>query len=752
LFNAIVVGSYLILLLLGQWQDAIFGFAAISNSIIGVVQEYRAKRLLDRLAIVEAPRARVSRDGIVLDIPREEVVLDDLLVLRTGDQVIADAVLLRTEGLELDESLLTGESEPVEKRDGMNLLSGSSVVAGQGEARVVGVGAGSFVNRITAEAKRFSLVNSEIRRGIDRILRWVTWALLPVLIVVANGQIQALGGWEHAITTGVWKSGVAGAIASVIAMIPMGLVLLANVAFTVGGIRLARQMVLIQELAAVEGLARVDILCLDKTGTLTEGSMVFDAVHDLAGIAPAGWREALGWFGADPNANATARCLAEAFAHDATLFPVSSTGFSSERKWSAVSFDSGTVAAGTWVLGTPGLVLPEGERVADHVLAEASALASSGLRTLVLLHTPAVMSARRAKQAALQTGLSPCLLLTFREKLRPDASRTLDYFHDEGVGIRVISGDNPATVAAVAREVGLSVAEGYDARLLPEDPDELGEVMENHLAFGWVTPEQKKRMVMALRRRGHVVAMTGDGINDVPALKEADIGIAMDTAAPATKAASRLVLLDGRFDRLPGVVAEGRRVIANLERVSVLFLSKTVYAIGISLVFGAVLWSFPLLPRQLFVIDGPTIGIPAFFLALMASNRRYTPGFLQRSLNLAVPAGLTITLAVVVVNTYSRVVGGYTDNAVRSAPLITIGIVAMWLLVAKSRPLNPLRLAVVASMYAVLALLLLVPVAATFFAIEWPPSTHLTVTLGAGAAGSLCNEVLVRRHARRALP
>jgi cation-transporting ATPase E len=749
LFNAIVLGSFLVLLLLGQWKDALFGFAAISNSIIGVVQEYRAKRLLDRLAIVEAPRARVLREGVVLEIPREDVVLDDLLVLRTGDQVIADATVLRTDGMELDESLLTGESEPVEKQYGMDLLSGSSVVAGQGEARVIRVGAGSFANRITAEAKRFSLVNSEIRRGIDRIMRWVTWALLPVVVIVANGQMQALGGWEYAITTGVWKSGVAGAVASVIAMVPLGLVLLASVAFTVGSVRLARQMVLIQELDAVEGLARVDILCLDKTGTLTEGSMLFDAVHDVDDDPPAGWSDVLGWFGADPNANATARCLSGVFAHDGTLRSVSSIEFSSVRKWGAVSFASGDTVGGTWVLGTPGMVLTEGDPSAEQTLVDAARLASSGLRTLVLAHAPAVTSVQDARLAVIPKALVPVVLLTFREKLRPDASHTLDYFRQQGVGIRVISGDNPGTVASVAREVGLDVDEGYDARQLPEDPEELGEVMENHLVFGWVTPEQKKRMVLALRGRGHVVAMTGDGINDVPALKEADIGIAMDTAAPATKAVSRLVLLDGRFDRLPGVVAEGRRVIANLERVSVLFLSKTVYAIAISVAFGALLWSFPLLPRQLFIIDGPTIGIPAFFLALMANNRRYRPGFFKRSLSLAVPAGLTVTIVIVFVNAYSRIVGGYSDDAVRTASLLGLDMVAMWLLIAKSRPLNFLRVVVIIAMYATLVLLMVVPLTASFFTIEWPPPSLLAVSLGAGAAGSLCIELLFRGHTRR---
>jgi cation-transporting P-type ATPase E len=391
LFNAIVGGSFILLLLLGQWRDALFGFAAVGNAVIGVVQEYRAKRSLDRLAVLDSPRARVLRDGLVQDVAVEGVVRDDVLVLRTGDQVAADATVFEGDDLEIDESLLTGESDPVGKGPGMEVLSGSSVVAGQGMARVVRVGADSFASRLTAEAKRFSLVNSEIRNGLNRVLRWITWALLPVMALVVNGQMQAQGGWEQALATGTWTTGAVGAVASIIAMIPLGLVLLTSVAFAVGGVRLAREKVLIQELAAVEGLARVDILCLDKTGTLTEGRIVFDAVHEAGGTPAPGWRQTLGWFGADPNANATARCLAEAFPSDGALRPESAAGFSSDRKWSAVSFGPHHGTAGTWVLGAPALVLTGDGRDTARALKAADVLASTGLRTLVLAHSPGML-------------------------------------------------------------------------------------------------------------------------------------------------------------------------------------------------------------------------------------------------------------------------------------------------------------------------------------------------------------------------
>lgn len=747
LFNAIVGGSFILLLLLGQWRDALFGFAAVGNAVIGVVQEYRAKRTLDRLAVLESPRARVLRDGVVRDIAVGCVVRDDVLILRTGDQVTADATVLEGEGLEVDESLLTGESDPVGKFPGAQVLSGSNVVAGQGRARVLSVGADSFASRLTAEAKRFSLVNSEIRNGLNRVLRWITWLLFPVTALVVNGQMQAQGGWDRALGSGTWAAASVGAVASIIAMIPLGLVLLTSVAFAVGGVRLARDKVLIQELAAVEGLARVDILCLDKTGTLTEGRIVFDAVHEIAAPPVPGWRKALEWFGADPNANATARCLAEAFPADGVLQPASVAGFSSTRKWSAVSFGRNHAAAGTWVLGAPEMVLDGDNLDTARALETAKELASTGLRTLVLSYAPGTLPAQELGRARLPEDPLPVVLLTFREKIRPDAARTLSYFRQQGVAVRIISGDDPHTVAAVAREVGIDPDGGFDARQLPKDPLLLEQTLENHVVFGRVTPMQKKEMVLALRRQGHTVAMTGDGVNDALALKEADLGIAMDSAAAATKAVARLVLLDGRFDRLPAVLAEGRRVIANVERVSILFLSKTTYAVALSVTFGSLLWSFPFLPRQLSATDGLTIGIPAFFLALMPNARRYRPGFLKRSLSFAVPAGLIVTATVLAVNVYSHF-GGHPPEVTRTASVITLSLVALSILAEISRPLNRTRVIIIAAMCTGLALVLTVPVLQDFFMLTWPSPGLFAASVGIALGGVLGLTALAQIHAR----
>ncbi|MBL3699036.1 HAD-IC family P-type ATPase [Leucobacter luti] len=762
LFNGIVFAGFGVLLALGRWQDALFGLPALFNTVIGVVQEFNAKRTLDRLAVLNAPTARVLRDGVEVEISPERVVIGDLLVLRTGDQITADARVVESDhagpsGLEIDESLLTGESDAIRKREGDEVLSGSSVVGGSGTAEVIRVGVDSYAAKLTVEARKFSMVRSELRGSIDRLLKWITWALAPMILIVANGQMQAQGGWEVAIESGGWREAVVGAVAAVIAMVPLGLVLVTSIAFAVSGVALAQRKVLIQELPAVEGLARVDALCLDKTGTLTTGEMVFDRALPLREVA--GWERVLGHMGAAPDANGTARCLAEPFSGAALLADPEAIPFDSARKWSAlvigddpVRLDADAAPAqspvpGTWVLGAPEFVFRDAadERVA-HALAEAGRLAEAGSRTLVLAHSPARPPA--AERPELPAELVPVALLTFSERVRDDAAQTLSYFAEQGVDVRVISGDDPRTVAAVARSVGLECETGRDARTLPEDLDELGEILDRERVFGRVTPRQKLAMVHALQRRGHVVAMTGDGVNDALAIKEADLGIAMDTAAQATKAVARLVLLDGRFDRMPGVVAEGRRVIANIERVSMLFLTKTTYAFAIAVVFGLLAWSFPFLPRQLSITDGLTIGIPAFFLALMPNASRYRSGFLKRSLAFSIPAGLLVMLAIVGVQLWASRAGSFTQVELQSASTLTLAGIALWVLAVLARPVSPLRVLVVLAMYAGLALVWLIPLLRDFFQVTWLPADLGLFVLGTVVSGIVLVELLRAWHLR----
>ncbi len=750
LFNAIMLASAVILLLLGRWQDALFALPALLNTVIGVVQESSAKRVLDRLAVLNAPTARVRRDGVDHEIALEDVVLGDLLVLRSGDQVTADARVTQVAasgggGLEVDESLLSGESEPVRKHPDDEVLSGSLIVAGSGLGQVIRVGADSYAAGLTAEARRFSLVHSELRSSIDRLLRWITWALAPVVLIVAYGQIRSHGGWDAAVASGAWRDALVGAVAAVVAMIPLGLVLMTSIAFAVSGVTLARRQVLVQELPAVEGLARVDVLCVDKTGTLTTGEIVFADAYPTGEVS--GWRAVLGRMSEAPDANATARCLARPFGTGQALPVVDTIPFDSERKWSAMVIGGDSASSGNWVLGAPEFVLDGAHHISSRIaLARAGELAASGLRTLVLARSS--QAGDYGEQPVLPAGLLPAALLTFREQVRPDAADTLGYFADQGVEVLVISGDEPGTVAAVARQVGLRCGQGYDARDLPDDIDELGGVLGRERVFGRVTPTQKRSIVRALQHRGHVVAMTGDGVNDALAIKESDLGIAMDTAAQATKAVARLVLLDGRFERMPGVVAEGRRVIANIERVSKLFLTKTVYAVVIAMIFGVVAWSFPFLPRQLSVTNALTIGVPAFFLALMPNSARYHSGFLKRALLFSIPSGLIVASGLVALQIAASRLGAVTEMQLQSASVLVLAGIALWVLAVLARPFHPFRLFIVLAMYAGLGLAWAVPVVREFFLLDWLPQPLALLVAGIVTIGMVLVELLGVWHRR----
>ena len=705
LFNGVVGGSFLLLILVGQWKDSLFGFALLTNLLIGIVQEVSAKRTLDRLALLNQPLARVRRNGETIDIRLELVVLDDLLELRAGDQILADGTVLSSTGLEVDESLLTGESESVIKRANDTVLSGCGVIAGSALVHVTAVGLDTYASRITVEARRFSLVNSELRNSLNRLIKWVTWALIPLMLIIVNGQVQTVGGWTD-ITGGGWTDVIVKSTSSIVAMVPQGLVLITSIAFALAAVKLTRKRVLMQELYSVEGLARVDILCCDKTGTITDGEIAFDAFHEIQ-APPVGAQSAmvvLGLFAHDPNANSTATALRKGFDH--IPVPVdSSIAFSSVRKWSSV-----TMGRHTWVFGAPDIVFDSSQA---HAFARSRAMefAEDGLRTLAL----AVSVDGIATESSLPANLQPVALVTFSERVRDDARDTLAYFREQGVDIRIISGDNPATVAAVARRAGLDVGDAIDARTLPTEIEALADILETHRVFGRVTPEQKKFMMAALQSRGHVVAMVGDGVNDALALKHADLGIAMGSGAAATKAVSNLILLDGRFSSLPGVVDEGRKVIANIERLSRLFLTKTVWAMILAAVFGLALVSFPFEPRQLSAIDSFTIGVPSFLLALLANSRRYEPGFLRRALAFCVPAGVITALTVLAVDFSIRADGTWALAESQTAIALLLGMTGLWVLTTLSLPLSPARVGILVGMVAMSAGVFLIPPIADFF-------------------------------------
>jgi cation-transporting ATPase E len=707
-FNAILGAAAAVILVIGPIQDALFVLILVANSAIGIFQEVNAKRKLDQLAIKSAAPARVVRDGDTQEVPAEAVVLDDLLEVRAGDQIPCDGIVTVATGLEVDESLLTGESDPINKLEGDDILSGSFVVAGSGRFQATKVGPDSYAAKLAKEARQFQLTRSELMEGINTLLRIITWVLVPVCALLLWSQLR-----DHELDTAL-RSTVAG----VVAMVPEGLILLTSVAFMLAAVTLARRQVLVQELPAVEGLARVDVVCLDKTGTLTEGVIVFDEVETLDGGREETVREALGALADDPNRNATAVALADEFSSPGWT-RTGAVPFSSARKWSAATFDG----QGSWVMGAPEMVLTDNS---SPVRARADELASSGRRTLVLAHSDAALA-----EESLPSDLTPVALVMFAEKLRPDAEETLAYFAAQGVELRVISGDNPRTVAAVAARVGLDdTSGGFDARELPEDQDEMAEVLEEHHIFGRVTPQQKRAMVGALQSKGHVVAMTGDGVNDALALKDADIGVAMGSGAAATRAVAQLVLLEGKFSVLPGVVAEGRRVMANIERSANLFVTKTVYAVLLAITVSVISWPYPYLPRHLTIVSVFTIGIPGFFLALAPNTRRYIPGFIVRVLRFCIPAGLVAGSAALVAYGIARYGHDLPTREIRTTSAMVLIAVALWVLVIQARPFTPLRAngwkaLLVALMVGSVVVILLVPAFRDFYAVQLPPAQVL---------------------------
>jgi magnesium-transporting ATPase (P-type) len=720
-FNALLGGLLVLILIVGPIQDALFGGVLIANAAIGIVQEIRAKRTLDRLTLLSAPRSRVVRESVVREVPVADVVQDDVLDLRPGDQLPVDGVVLMSSGLELDESLLTGESDTVSKDSGDEVLSGSFVASGGGRARATRVGLEAYARTIEREASRFSLVRSELRDGINLIVKLVAWAMIPVASLLIWSQLRSDAGFHDAIR---------GAVAGVVAMVPEGLVLLTSVAFAMAVTRLGRRQVLVQELPAVEGLARVDTLGIDKTGTLTEGRLALDDLVHLTEADEGSIHTALGALvAADPSPNATLRAIGEAVGSRADGWtPGERVAFSSARKWSGASF----VGHGTWILGAPEVLLAEAtpggavDTVRDRVAAEAV----KERRVLLLQRSDAPLA---GPELPAQRSSAALVLLT--DRVRPDAADTMRYFEEQGVAVKVISGDSPDTVSAIARRVGIPNAEpGVDARELPGDPAALAPELERAAVFGRVTPQQKRAMVRALQSTGHEVAMTGDGVNDVLALKDADIGIAMGSGSDASRAVAKVVLLDGRFSSMPWVVAEGRRVLANIERTAKLFVTKTVYAMLLSLAVGVIGWPFPFLPRQLTVIGTLTIGIPAFVMTLEPSARRARPGFIRRVLRFAVPAGFMAAIGTFFAYAWVYVTLDRPLDQARTTATLALFAIGMAIVLIVGRPLTRVRALMIVAMIGAFALILAVPGLRTFYGMDMPPFWIWTsATLIAGA-------------------
>jgi len=677
--NFLLMALFILVLSTGSIVNALFGFLIIFNAGIGIVQELRAKRTLDSLAVVGEGKPMVRRDGVAAELARESVVLGDLIEIGPGDQVIVDGEVIEASYLEVDESLLTGESDPMLKEAGSQVMSGSFVVAGVGAFRATRVGAESFAAQLTAEASKFSLVKSELQTGINQILRLITWLLIPVgLATVWVQWTQNQGTWQERILA------IGGAL---VPMVPEGLVLLTSLAFAVGVVRLGQRNVLVQELPAIEGLARVDVVCADKTGTLTENGLKFGELEVLDGDE-ARIRTALAQLAdADPRPNASVQALAHALPLEGPGWEVTGMApFTSAKKWSGISFGGN----GNWVLGAPDVLGTPGGSAAER----AEVVGSTGRRVLLLGEADEAVDAAGAPGRVV-----PRALVVLEQKVRPEARATLAYFAEQGVAVKVISGDNATSVGAVTGSLGLDAGEVIDARTLPDDPVEFARRVGEAGVFGRVTPHQKRQMVAALQSQGHNVAMTGDGVNDVLAIKDSDLGVAMGSGAAATRAVAQLVLLDDSFATLPHVVAEGRRVIGNIERVANFFLTKTMYSIILALLVAVWQLPFPFVPIHISFVGWFTIGIPASILALAPNAERARPGFLRRVMTFSLPSGVVVSVATFVA--YLLVLAPAGADAVRTtqastATLLTLMIAGAWVMIVAARPYEWWKLVMIA--------------------------------------------------------
>ncbi|WP_344655955.1 HAD-IC family P-type ATPase [Catenulispora subtropica] len=723
-FNAIIGTLFVIMLVVGPIQDSLFGFVIVANSAIGILQEWRAKQTLDSLAVVGEARPRVLRDGVEREVGSEQIVLGDVILLGPGERIPVDGKVVRADALEVDESLLTGESDAVLKHPGDAVMSGSFAVAGGGAFEATKVGHQAYAARLAEEAQKFTLVDSELRNGINKILKYMIWLMIPAGILQVVTQLHHSGGV---------RSGISRTIAGLVPMVPEGLVLLTSVAFAVGVIRLGQRNCLVQELPAIEGLARVDTVCLDKTGTLTEGGMAFDGITTLAGADGADVPVVLAALGAaEERPNATMQAVIERFPGPAAGWTGEKVApFSSARKWSGVTFADGR---GTWLVGAPD-VLGRGTPAAT----QAEKLGSTGLRVLMLARADGPVD------AVIEGSITPVALITLRQRIRSDARSTLDYFDKQNVTLKVISGDNAVSVGAVAGALDLpGAADPMDARTLPEDDAEtFAADVDRHSVFGRVTPQQKREMVTALQSRGHTVAMTGDGVNDVLALKDADIGVAMGSGAGATKAVAQIVLLDDRFATLPEVVAEGRRVIGNIERVANLFLVKSVYSFVLVILVGIFQLQYPFLPRHTTLIAALTIGIPAFFLALAPNYERAKPGFVRRVLRFAIPAGLVAGTEVFIAYWVARAESGSLAQAQTTA-MVSLFACSLYIVQLVARPIVWWKVVLIASMAGLFVLCVALPVGRSIFDLHFGSWYQWSTGLGIAAISCVALELLWR--------
>ncbi|MEO5311476.1 HAD-IC family P-type ATPase [Corynebacterium sp. c24Ua_83] len=743
--NAILGVLCAIVLSTGSVINAAFGLLIIANSAVGVVQELRAKKTLDKLRIVGESESTVIRDGEERTIPQHEVVLGDIIKLRSGDEVVVDGTVVAG-SLRVDESQLTGEADAVSKGEGDEILSGSFVNEGSAVFRADKVGDEAYAARLASQASEFSLTDSVLMNGINSILKVITWLLIPTGILTIWTQLVRSD-------TGLRES-ILSMAAAIVPMVPEGLVLMTSIAFAAGVIRLGKYKALVNELVAIEGLARVDTVCTDKTGTLTTNEMELDSIVAADGSeADEAWaRNLASMLNAQDDLNDTARSIVAGL-RERGVEPDQWQGheipFNSRYKFSGFACSDATA----WIMGAPDVLLREGGRAAET----AKQLGDQGLRILVFGKLEGADGEAWANTDDLSMDSAPQLtkpvLVVLRQQLRSDARETLAYFDDQNVDIKVISGDNSDSVAAVARKATDRDLVAVDARTLNSLDDEAfdAEIKRGNV-FGRVSPEQKQQMVESLHRQDRTVAMTGDGVNDVLALKKADIGVAMGSGAPATRSVAQLVLLTNKFSALPRVVAEGRRVIGNIERVAHLFLTKTVYSVVLALLVAVLGISFPFQPIHVTITGWFTIGIPAFILSLAPNTERPRDGFVRRVLSLAIPSGVLIggicvTMWIIIYP--GAEVPEIQRQQAGTAVLLALIVMGLWVLGIVARPLNWWKVLLLAGCVGGYLVIFLVPPLRELLILHTGNLKLMFTGLAVGAGGAVLIEVVHQIAARR---
>ncbi len=693
-FNFLNLVLLILVLMVGSYKNAFFVGIIIINTLIGIAQEIRAKKTIDKLAILTAKKSIVIREGKKWTVPTEDLVLDDLVCLKTGDQVPADAKVLEG-SVEVNESLLTGESDNLPKNVGDELFSGSFVTSGEACCQIIHVGKDNYAAQITSEAKEFKRHNSELKNSLNAILKVISIIIVPLGALLFYKQYYVVGN--------TFKDSIVSMVAGVLGMIPEGLVLLTSVALTLGALVLANKKTLVQELYCIETLARVDTLCLDKTGTITEGTMCVERVEPWSEASENKDTDEIPTEDEDEpdlheienmmanlmyvlkDQNATIDALRKRFPAKSSMTLEHIIPFSSDRKYSGAVFEDN----GTYLMGAAQFLFPEGR---EDILDVCQNYAEEGLRVLVLAH-----STQMAEETELPENLEPAALLLLTDVIREEAPDTLQFFDSQEVDLKVISGDDPVTVSAIAKRAGLKNAENYVDATTLETEEQLEEAVAKYSVFGRVTPQQKKEMVQALQKQGHTVAMTGDGVNDVLALKEADCSIAMAQGSDAAKNIANVVLLDSNFASMPHIVNQGRRVVNNIRTAASMFLIKTMFSVMLSLLtifFGN---AYPFEPIQMSLISACAVGIPTFLLAQENNYDKIDHTFLRHVFLNAFPAALTITSCVFAVMLVCQNVY-HSNDMLSTACVLVTGWNYMAALKTVYAPLNTYRKVIIYGM------------------------------------------------------